>query len=130
MMPLPVQTDGGIIPLAAPTRPPMPIERVAEPAMIDFQDRLERARADLEPRDGAETLRASAEKLVASTFILPILAQMRESNQAEGAFAPGMAERRFGPILDQHIADRIVHSADFTLVDRVVAQLSAEKATP
>ena len=67
-----------------------------------------------------ETLRDAAEQLVSSSFILPILSMIRESSISEGPFAPGMAERRFGPLFDQHIADSITKAANFPLVDAIV----------
>lgn len=67
-----------------------------------------------------ETLRDAAEQLVSSSFILPILSMIRESSNGEGPFAPGTAERRFGPLFDQHIADSITKAANFPLVDAIV----------
>ena len=67
-----------------------------------------------------ETLRDAAEQLVSSSFILPILSMIRESSISEGPFAPGMAERRFGPLFDQHIADSITKAANFPLVDSII----------
>lgn len=67
-----------------------------------------------------ETLREAAEQLVSSSFILPILSMIRESSISEGPFAPGMAERRFGPLFDQHIADSITKASNFPLVDAIV----------
>ena len=67
-----------------------------------------------------ETLRDAAEQLVSSSFILPILSMIRESSISEGPFAPGMAERRFGPLFDQHIADSITKASNFPLVDAIV----------
>ncbi len=67
-----------------------------------------------------ETLRDAAEQLVSTSFILPILSMIRESSISEGPFAPGMAERRFGPLFDQHIADSITKAANFPLVDAIV----------
>lgn len=52
--------------------------------------------------------RKSAEDLVATAFILPVLAQLRESSQAEGPFAPGPWEKQFGPMMDVKVAERIV----------------------
>jgi hypothetical protein len=66
-----------------------------------------------------EKLTTAAEQLVAGVLVLPVLDQLRESSQAAPPFAPGDAERRFGPLLDQALADRITRSANFPLVDRV-----------
>jgi Rod binding domain-containing protein len=67
-----------------------------------------------------EQVREAAEQLVASAFIVPVLASMRETSKAAGPFAPGTVERRFGPLLDQHLADRITQASRFTLVDAIV----------
>ncbi|NNF43296.1 MAG: hypothetical protein HKN62_09645 [Phycisphaerales bacterium] len=72
----------------------------------------------------ADEGRKAAESLVASTFVVPVLAMLRETSQAAEPFAPGAAERRFGPLLDQQLADRIVSGANFGLVDRVQEHLS------
>ena len=45
---------------------------------------------------------------------------MREHSQATGPFAPNISEKRFGPLMDQHIADRITKAANFPLVDVIV----------
>ncbi|MHC4976421.1 MAG: hypothetical protein ACYTF7_07425 [Planctomycetota bacterium] len=67
----------------------------------------------------AEDARGAAEELVAMTFVQPILSQMREMNNAAPPFAPGVAERRFGAMWDAEIAQRLVRSEGFGLVDAV-----------
>lgn len=64
--------------------------------------------------------REAASQLVSSAFILPVLAALRESQFLEPPFAPTFAERRFQPLLDQQIADRITSAANFPLVDAIV----------
>jgi hypothetical protein len=61
--------------------------------------------------------REAAGQLVASTFLMPILSKLRETSQAAGPFAPSTAEKRFGPLLDQHLADRIIKASNFDIVD-------------
>ena len=63
--------------------------------------------------------RGAAEELVAMTFVQPVLKQMREMNNAEPPFTPGIAERRFGALWDTEIAQRIVRARGFGLVDAV-----------
>ncbi len=70
-----------------------------------------------------ERTRQAAEEFVAIGLVQPILASMREMNNAAPPFAPGAAERRFGPMLDAEIAQRIVQSANFEVVDSVARQL-------
>ncbi len=70
--------------------------------------------------------RVAASQLVASAFIEPALASLREGTFAEPPFAAGFVERRFAPLLDRHIADRITASANFPLVDLIVRRLTQE----
>ena len=71
-----------------------------------------------------EALRAAATELVASILIQPILSQLRESSILEGAFAPGLVEKQFAPLLDQHLANRIAGGANLPLVDVIVDRLA------
>jgi Rod binding domain-containing protein len=78
-----------------------------------------------------EAARAAAAQLVSSTFIVPMLAEMREGSFLAGPFARGFAERQFQPLLDQQIADRVTSGANFPLVEAIVAKLmGAEPKTP
>ncbi len=70
--------------------------------------------------------REAASQLVASAFIEPALASLREGTFAEPPFAAGFVERRFAPLLDLQIADRITASANFPLVDLIVRWLLKE----
>jgi Rod binding domain-containing protein len=67
--------------------------------------------------------RTAAEGLVSTTFIEPILKQVRESNTAPPPFGPSRAEKQFSSLLDTKLADEIVHAANFPLVDRIASQL-------
>ena len=78
---------------------------------------FDRLLGDAARADDAKQADDVARKLVSIAFIEPVLAQLRETSQAAGPFAPGDAERRFGPLFDQHVADRITSSANFPLVD-------------
>lgn len=78
-----------------------------------------------------ETVRKAgdaAAKLVASTFIIPLLAAMRESPFQTERFGPTMAERRMGPALDQQIADRIVQRSQFPIVEAVKRSILSKQA--
>lgn len=70
-----------------------------------------------------QTPRQAAEEFISMALVQPILAQLRETNQAAGPFAPGDAEKRFGPMLDAEIAHRMVKSAGWGLVDAVTTRL-------
>jgi len=63
--------------------------------------------------------RRTVQQFVGVAFVQPMLAHLRTTTRAAGPFAPGDAERRFGPLLDQHLADRITASPNFPLVNRL-----------
>jgi hypothetical protein len=85
------------------------LQQLQQPAMGE-----ERAGNDGKP------VREAMMKLVASALVLPALATLRETPFREGPFAPGEAERRFGPLLDQAVADRVIKGANFPLIDVLV----------
>jgi Rod binding domain-containing protein len=77
-------------------------------------------------------LRLAATQLVSSAFIVPALASMRSSPLApkSGPLVPGTAEKRFAPLLDQHLADRITSAANFPIIESIVDRYSrAESPT-
>lgn len=68
--------------------------------------------------------RKAAEGLVATSFIKPILSQVRESNNAPPPFGPTSAEKQFGSLLDNELADEIARASQFPIVDRLVKQFT------
>ncbi len=70
-----------------------------------------------------EAVRQAAAQLVSSTFIMPVLRAMHDSPFLEPPFAPGYAEKRFQPLLDQQVADRLTTAARFPLIDVIVERL-------
>ncbi len=70
-----------------------------------------------------EAVRQAAAQLVSSTFIMPVLQAMHDSPFLEPPFAPGYAEKRFQPLLDQQVADRLTNAARFPLIDVIVERL-------
>ncbi|MAA52724.1 MAG: hypothetical protein CMJ41_06860 [Phycisphaerae bacterium] len=77
------------------------------------------------------TVRDAAQKLVSSSLVLPILASIRDGGQfMQEPFKPGVVERRFGPLLDQALADEITTSSRFDLVDSIVEQFTRDVAAP
>lgn len=72
--------------------------------------------------------REAAGQLVASAFIMPFLASVRENSFGEGPFAPNIVERRFGPVMDQHVADQIMQGTNFDLVDTIVDRYQQMRA--
>ncbi len=78
-----------------------------------------------------EVVRQAAAQLVASTFIMPVLKSIHDSPFLEPPFAPGYAEKRFQPLLDLHVADRLTTAARFPLIDVITDWLMGSKeATP
>lgn len=67
--------------------------------------------------------RATAEQLVAVTFIQPLLKQLRETNHAAPPFGPTQAERQFGALADADLAQQVTRAAHFPLVDRLAQDL-------
>jgi Rod binding domain-containing protein len=67
--------------------------------------------------------RRSAETLVSIAFVQPILKKLRETNHAAPPFAPTDGEKQFRSLADAELAQRIVHSSNFPLVDRIADQL-------
>ncbi len=70
-----------------------------------------------------EMAREAATQLVAAALIMPVLESLRDSPMLRPPFAPGFAEKRFAPLLDQQIADRIAGAGNFSLVDQIVDRL-------
>ena len=69
-----------------------------------------------------------ATQLVASALLVPVLDAMYERPLAEPPFAPTTAEKRFAPLLSQHLADRIIGPANFPLVDVILDRLLGPEA--
>jgi len=67
--------------------------------------------------DTRELAVEAARTLVSEAFIKPIFAQLREGNLASEAFKPGVAERRFRPLLDAALADAVVAKSGFGIVE-------------
>ena len=74
--------------------------------------------ADL-PSSAYERADAAARQLVGQAFLVPLLKEVRESTSAHGMFAPGAAEKRFGPIVDHQMADALMTRLDLDVVSNV-----------
>lgn len=79
------------------------------------------ARLAAKARDGDSRGLAleAARTLVAEGLVKPIFAELREGSMAADMFKPGVAEKRFRPLLDGMLADRVVASKDFPVVEVV-----------
>jgi len=86
---------------------------------------MESARSQPPPGVSDDTwseARQQAGELVALSLVQPILAEMRETNQAWGPFAPGAWEKRLGPILDAAVAKDVVSSSSWGLIDQLASR--------
>ncbi|MGA1223913.1 MAG: hypothetical protein ACO31E_05010 [Phycisphaerales bacterium] len=80
----------------------------------------------------------AAKTLVGEGLVKPVFESMREGGCAAGPFAPGTAERRFRPMFDAILADRLVEGSNFELVERtadrfersIAHRAGAKGATP
>ncbi len=68
--------------------------------------------------------REAAEQLVATTLVSPLLAELRTQPLDAKLFHGGFAEDAFRQQLDTALADEIVKSSRFPLVDRIQAQIT------
>ncbi len=94
-----------------------------------FSSVLGRFKPDVATMSPEEKARAAAEEFVATSLVLPVLKQLRETNEAWGPFKPGRHEKVFGDMFDGEIASQIVSAQNFPLVDRLARDLLAgEKA--
>ncbi|MFA6046289.1 MAG: hypothetical protein WC718_14995, partial [Phycisphaerales bacterium] len=67
--------------------------------------------------------RKAAEDLISTALIGPVFKGLRENNNAAAPFKPNAAERSFGQMLDATLAQRMVSSAHWPLVDSVARHL-------
>jgi len=98
----------------------------------DFEQQLEAAvgEPDQDAQARLDTLRKSSEQLVATTFIMPMLAQMREDPFKSDLFHGGQTEDIFGQQMDTILAERIVARADFSIVDAVYRSIAQRTSMP
>ncbi len=77
--------------------------------------------------DDRASLEDAAAELVSSAFVLPLLEGMNTSplRPQRGPFAMSSAEKRFSPLLFQHFSDRVVKSANFSLVRNIADRYAA-----
>jgi hypothetical protein len=108
----------------SPLREPNAAQRRLLDDQAGFAAVLSRAR---ESASGDEA-RDVAEKLVAVAFVQPVLAKMRESTQAAVPFQPNQAEKAFRGMMDSSLAEKIVRSSNWPLVQRIEENIA--KASP
>jgi len=74
-------------------------------------------------KTGKAEAREAAEQLVAASLVSPVLKSLRESTGAAGPFAPGSGERMFRELQDAVLAQRLVKSAHWPLVDTLAQRM-------
>ncbi len=82
------------------------------------------------PQTKQEAATDAAEQYITATLILPLLKQLRATNNAAPPFAPTQAERQFGALQDAELAQRIAHATHFPLVERVARDLLKKANEP
>jgi len=122
-------------PLRALSQSPLPSH--GSPAIGGANDASSFARhllaadaAPQKPETPEDRARRGAEELVSLTFIEPILAMVRESEGGAQPFKPTRGEKQFRALLDADLAQRIVKSAQFPLVDRLARDLLRAAPAP
>ena len=70
-----------------------------------------------------ERAREGARQLVSTALVQPVLKSLRESNRAAAPFAPSQGERTFRAMMDTNLAQNLVKSGRWPLVDRVAQSL-------
>lgn len=74
------------------------------------------------PAQAAEAL-DTAQKLVSTTLIKPILSQARAARDAPAPWGQTQAEKQFGGLLDNRIADDIAKASSFPIAQRIADQI-------
>lgn len=115
MIPMPVNTDIQAL-LTAPKIPAIGASATTTEA---FKAALEK----VDPDERREKAREAAIQLVSTAFILPVLEDMQEGIFRSEMFEANLVEKRFAPLLNQRIADRIATASNFPLVDALVDRL-------
>ena len=85
-----------------------------------------------------ELANLAARRLVSATFVEQIVRDARENSAPSGRFAPGVAEQRFGHLMDRSLADAIVAQPGFAgvsslerrLLDQIRQQLGSTEQAP
>ena len=75
-----------------------------------------------------EESREAAEMLLATTFVEPVLKSLRDNSQAVAPFAPTNGEKQMRSLLDQKLAQQIVHAGNWPLVDSLARDLLRTQA--
>lgn len=77
---------------------------------------------------GGDKAREAAEKLVASALVAPLLGELRDQPLDTKLFHGGFAEDAFRGQMDTLLADEIVKSSRFPIVDRIYRDITRQAA--
>ncbi|MEM1213209.1 MAG: hypothetical protein AAGI68_13035 [Planctomycetota bacterium] len=91
----------------------------AAPEFGDLLRALQPGMAEPDPVEEDAELRDAAEKLVSNALVKEVFAIARRDPLKSDMFNGGFTEDAFGAQLDQILADRIVQSTNFPIVDRI-----------
>ena len=81
--------------------------------------------------DAKTQARAAAEQFIAQVLVQPMLAEVRNASTQPPPFGPGDGEKQFGSIIDAQRAMEMVRGSDWSIVNRVAADLErAARNTP
>ncbi|MCH2145680.1 MAG: hypothetical protein MK082_11140 [Phycisphaerales bacterium] len=101
--------------IAMPPALDVPKSGLPLPGTASFEEVL----AEKQGHDQRATIREESRKLVAEAFIAPLLAKIREQNQAAAPFGTTDGEKRLGPIFDRAVADSMTDPERFPMVKAV-----------
>lgn len=113
---------GGLLGIGSGAGEPLGALR-ASPGGTDDDQRLFSAALARAGAGGKGEAREAAEQLVAASLVSPVLKSLRESTGAAGPFAPGRGERMFRELQDAVLAQRLVKSAQWPLVDALAQRM-------
>ena len=119
--------------LATPRRGPATGGESSSTDQASFlREMVRRLDGDATAADAPEDLAGlAARRLIAATFVEPIVREARENSAPTGRFLRGVAEQRFGHLMDRSLADAIVSQPGFAgvaslerrLLDRIERRL-------
>lgn len=105
---------------------PAPTARIGRDlfaAQRSFAQVLGKAMPEPAPQSREAQARDTAEQVVTISLVQPLLKQLRETNHAAPPFAPTPAEKQFRSLTDATLAQNIVKSKHFPIVDRMTQLL-------
>lgn len=80
---------------------------------------IEKVRGKVDPAK----VREAAENFVSIALVQPVFKQLRSTNNAAPPFAPTKAEQQFQSMIDARLAQKLVKSSNWPLVDRLAQDM-------